>query len=426
MINPNKYLTVSAITKYLKYKIDNDEHLQNVYLKGEISNFKPHPRGHLYFTIKDELSRINAVIFANIASKIKFKLEDGMKVLVHGKISIYGPNGNYQLYIDEILEDGIGNLYIAFEQLKAKLAKEGLFDPEHKKAIPKIPHRIGIVTAPTGAAIRDILSTIKRRFPICETILFPSLVQGSEAHLDIVKQIKTAQEYDLDVLIVGRGGGSIEDLWPFNEEMVARAIYESKIPIISAVGHEIDWTISDFVADVRAATPTGAAEIAVPNLSDLINRIENLKINATKYLFNKIGNYHLLLKKLSESYILKNPMNIYQVKEQMLDNLINRINNIISNIIVDKKHLFYYIKESYILKNPHLIYQNKKNDLNKMIEKLEILNPLSALKRGYAIIKKDNKAISDIKLFNINDKIDIILNKGLLKVSIMKIEKESK
>ncbi len=426
MNNVNKYLTVSAVTKYLKHKVDSDEHLQNVYLKGEISNFKSHSRGHFYFTIKDENSRISAIMFASSASKLKFQLEDGMNVLVNGKISIYEPTGNYQIYVQEMLEDGIGNLYIAYEQLKAKLAKEGLFAEDYKKNIPKMPNRIGIVTAPTGAAIKDILATIKRRYPICETILFPSLVQGPEAHFDIVKKINQAQGYDLDVLIVGRGGGSIEDLWPFNEELVARAIFDSTVPIISAVGHEIDWTISDFVADKRAPTPTAAAEIAVPNLIDLLNIIENLKIRANKLLLNKINNCKIMLKNLKENYILKNPMGIYQVKEQILDNIIERGNNIMLNIINNKNALLFHLKESYVLNNPQMIYQTKQNNLTRYIEKLEILNPMSALKRGYAIIKKDNKAISNIKDFNIKDKLDIVLNNGVLNVNIINIEKEDK
>ena len=255
----DKYITVTQLTKYIKYKIDNDANLNEVFLKGEISNFKAHSRGHYYFTLKDEGSRINAIMFASATKGIKFIPQDGMKVLVTGKISVFEANGGYQIYVNDMLEDGVGNLYIAFEQLKKKLEMEGLFDPSIKKKITKIPNRVGVVTAPTGAAIKDIISTIKRRWPLVEILLFPSLVQGENAAVDIVKQIKRAENYNLDTLIVGRGGGSIEDLWPFNEEIVARAIYECQIPVISAVGHEIDFTISDFVADLRAPTPTGAA-----------------------------------------------------------------------------------------------------------------------------------------------------------------------
>ena len=367
-MNDDKYLSISAITRYLKYKFENDEHLQTVYLKGEISNFKPHTRGHLYFTLKDENSRIGAIMFISNASKLLFTPEDGMKVLVKGKISVYEPTGNYQIYIDEMQEDGIGNLYIAFEQLKAKLDSEGLFDPKYKKPIPKIPRKIGIVTAPTGAAIKDILSTLKRRFPLVETILFPSLVQGADAHIDIVKQIKKAQEFDIDVLIIGRGGGSIEDLWPFNEEDVARAIFECKIPTISAVGHEIDFTISDFVADVRAATPTASAEIAVPNIIDVLNYIDNMKIRASKVLLNKIENIKIVLKKLEDSYVLTNPLRMFEIKEQMLDSYIDKFNSIILNIIDRNNDRLNHIKQSYILNNPSKLLDKPKNKLEKLLK----------------------------------------------------------
>lgn len=417
----NQYISITAITRYLKYKFENDEHLQTVYLKGEISNFKPHSRGHFYFTLKDEESRISSIMFATNASKLKFIPSDGMKVLVRGKISVYEPTGNYQIYIDEMQEDGIGNLYIAFEQLKAKLSKEGLFDIDHKKTLPKIPKRIGIVTAPTGAAIKDIISTIKRRFPICETIIFPTLVQGAEAHINIVKQIKKAEEYNIDVLIIGRGGGSIEDLWAFNEEDVARAVYECKIPTISAVGHEIDYTICDFVADVRAATPTGAAEIAVPNITDLLNIIDTLKIRVNKVINNQISNLSLILDKYKNSYVLNNPIHIYQVKEQLLDSMYDRLNFYITNIIENQKNNINILKNSYILNNPLKLLDKYRYNLNKNMEKLEVLNPLNTLKRGYTIVKKDNQVIDIINLKN-NDVIDIVFDRGIVTSKIIDIK----
>ena len=417
----NQYISITAITRYLKYKFENDEHLQTVYLKGEISNFKPHSRGHFYFTLKDEESRISSIMFATHASKLKFIPSDGMKVLVRGKISVYEPTGNYQIYIDEMQEDGIGNLYIAFEQLKAKLSKEGLFDIDHKKTLPKIPKRIGIVTAPTGAAIKDIISTIKRRFPICETIIFPTLVQGAEAHINIVKQIKKAEEYNIDVLIIGRGGGSIEDLWAFNEEDVARAVYECKIPTISAVGHEIDYTICDFVADVRAATPTGAAEIAVPNITDLLNIIDTLKIRVNKVINNQISNLSLILDKYKNSYVLNNPIHIYQVKEQLLDSMYDRLNFYITNIIENQKNNINILKNSYILNNPLKLLDKYRYNLNKNMEKLEVLNPLNTLKRGYTIVKRDNQVIDIINLKN-NDVIDIVFDRGIVTSKIIDIK----
>ena len=273
----NNYLTITQLNKYLKYKMDSDVYLRQVYLKGEISNFKAHTRGHFYFTLKDEGSRINAVMFKSSASKINFKPIDGMKVLVCGKVTVYEASGGYQIYVEEMQESGVGNLYVAYEQLKKKLEQEGLFAKERKRKIKKMPVTIGIVTAPTGAAIRDILTTIKRRYPIVNTILFPALVQGKDAALDIANKINMAQKYNLDTLIVGRGGGSIEDLWPFNEEVVARAIYNSKIPVISAVGHEVDFTIADFVADLRAPTPTAAAELAVVDINTVSDYLTNAK-----------------------------------------------------------------------------------------------------------------------------------------------------
>ena len=276
-----RYITVGTLNRYLKNKFDTDPNIQSVNIKAEISNFKGHTRGHLYFTLKDEESRINAIMFSYNASKLTFTPQDGMKVLVTGKVSIYPPTGQYQIYIEEMLNDGLGNLFLMFEALKKELEEKGYFKEERKKKLPLYPKNIGIVTAPTGAAIKDILSTIKRRYPICNTILFPCLVQGDLAKDDIARQINKANEYDLDLLIVGRGGGSYEDLWAFNERVVADAIYNSKIPIISAVGHEIDFTIADFVADLRAPTPTGAAEMAVPNMSDLLNMINQYKVRAT-------------------------------------------------------------------------------------------------------------------------------------------------
>ena len=322
----SKYLTVGALTRYLKMRFDSDENLRLVFLKGEISNFKSHSSGHFYFSLKDETSKINAIMFSRNAQKLPFLPTDGMKVLVTGRVSVYESTGNYQIYIEDMMEDGVGNLYIAFEKLKEQLSKEGLFRPEHKKRIPRIPEKIGIVTAPTGAAVKDILSTVRRRFPLAQTILFPSLVQGENAKEDIVKNIKNAEHYDLDVLIVGRGGGSIEDLWAFNEEIVARAIYECSIPVISAVGHEIDYTISDFVADLRAPTPTGAAELAVPNLTDLVKYLEQLKIRLNEAMSKKIHIQKTILERYQNSYILKNPMAIYDIQTQKLDMFKERLN----------------------------------------------------------------------------------------------------
>ena len=418
----NKYLSVSAINRYLKAKFDGDNNLRVVFLKGEVSNIKYHTTGHIYFSIKDETSKINAIMFSSSAKKLLFKPIDGSKVLVTGRISVYEATGGYQIYVDEMLEDGIGNLYIAFEKLKQDLSKEGLFDQKYKKPIPKIPNRVGVVTASTGAAIKDILSTIKRRYPICEVILFPSLVQGDNAKEDIVKNIKLAENYNLDVLIVGRGGGSIEDLWPFNEEIVARAIFDCSIPIISAVGHEIDFTIADYVADMRAPTPTGAAEMAVPNITDLINNINNLKIRLNENINKKININKLYLDAIKNSYAIKNPLIMYENKKQKLDILIDNLNKTLLKKYDNAKHKLELLKNNYILNNPNLLYKDKIIKLDNLIEKLELVNPLGVLKRGYSLTYIDNKVLKNVKDVKTNDNLVIKLHDGEISTAVIDVK----
>ena len=414
-----KYITVSQLTRYIKYKIDNDLHLNEVFLKGEISNFKAHSRGHFYFTLKDEGSRINAVMFASSTKNIKFIPQDGMKVLVTGKISVFEANGGYQIYVNDMLEDGVGNLYIAFEQLKKKLEEEGLFDQSKKKPIPKIPKRVGVVTAPTGAAIKDIISTIKRRWPLTEILLFPSLVQGEEAAQDIVKQIKLSKNYEIDTLIVGRGGGSIEDLWPFNEEIVARAIYECETPIISAVGHEIDFTIADFVADLRAPTPTGDAELAVPTINDITNYINQLQIRLNKSIQTKLTINKQKLKEITSRYIFTNPITIYQTKEMLFDSLLDRLKYATTNLVTIKEKQFDRIKSSYIFKNPYQLLDKKSNKYLQLISKLETLSPLLTLKRGYTMTKLNNKVLTSSKETKKGDKLEIEFSDGIVKTEVI-------
>lgn len=453
----NNYITITQLSKYLKYKFDNDNNLNNVYLKGEISNFKAHTRGHYYFTLKDENSRINALMFSSSVSKCKFVPYDGMKVLVTGKVTVYEATGGYQIYVNEMIEDGVGNLYIAYEQLKKKLEMEGLFDQTRKRKIPRMPKKIGIVTASTGAAIRDILTTIKRRYPIVETILFPALVQGRDAGEDIARKIEVANTYDIDTLIVGRGGGSIEDLWPFNEEVVARAIYNSRVPVISAVGHEVDFTIADFVADLRAPTPTAAAELAVVDVNTILDYLTKARDRSYSAINNLITKKNLTLSNLRDSYVLKKPSNIYEVKEQKLDMLIDKANVSINNIIeVNKIRLFkstssyilnnpsmltlvksenfknlyqrlnknisllltnyktkmFSLENNYILNNPSVLYKYKTHELNSLIDKLKVLNPLNTLNRGYTIVRSNNKVISDINAIKVSDKLEIEFKNG--------------
>lgn len=419
-----KYLSVSALTRYLKAKFDVDENLQTVFLKGEISNFKAHTSGHFYFSLKDENSKINAIMFRSNASKVLFKPTDGMKVLVTGRISVYEAMGSYQIYVDEMLEDGVGNLYVAFEQLKKQLKAEGLFDASHKKKIPKIPKRVGIITASTGAAIRDIMTTIKRRFPICETILFPTLVQGENAKDDIVRNILRAQDYDLDVLIVGRGGGSIEDLWPFNEEVVARAIYNSKVPVISAVGHEVDFTIADFVADLRAPTPTAAAELAVPNMSDLKKHIMQLSIRLNESIYKKLNYLKLYFDSVKNSFALKNPMVMFDGKKQSLDMMNNRLNELILNRVSKSKNDLERIKKSYVLTNSDILYKNQKIELKGIIDKLELLNPLNILSRGYSVAYLNDKPLKSIKGVQKGDMVKVKLADGTMETKVVGLKEE--
>ncbi len=398
-----KYITVSTLTNYLKNKFDTDDNLRLVYLKGEISNFKNHTSGHLYFSIKDEKSKINAIMFNSSASKLAFTPKEGTKILAIGRISIYEATGNYQIYVEEMVEDGVGNLYLAFEKLKQQLEKEGLFSLEHKKKIPTMPMRIGVVTAPTGAAIKDILSTIKRRFPLCDTYLFPCLVQGNEAAKDIVEKIKLADDYNLDVIIVGRGGGSIEDLWPFNDEIVARAIYNAKTPIISAVGHEIDYTISDYVSDLRAPTPTGAGELAVPNINDLIVYLNQINIRLNESIRRKVNYNKLILDSIKNSFILKNPIIIYENKKQLIDSYNEKINTIINHKL-----------------------EMKRMTIDSVIDKLTLLNPLNILKRGYSIVYLNDKVINSTNKLKVNDELNIQLSHGKLETKIIRIEGEEK
>ena len=420
----NKYLTVGALTRYLKMKFDSDAHLRKVYLKGEISNFKAHSTGHYYFSLKDETSKINAIMFASNARKLKFIPKDGMKVLLMGRVSDYEATGNYQIYVEDMMEDGVGNLYVAFEQLKEKLSKEGLFDPKYKKKIPKYPERIGIITAPTGAAIRDILSTIKRRYPICETILFPSLVQGDLAKDDLVKKIEMAQHYDLDVLIVGRGGGSLEDMWPFNEECVARAIFASKVPVISAVGHEVDFTISDFVSDLRAPTPTGAAEMAVPNVHDLLEQLKQYQLRMKEAMQKTLNYQKIYFDSLKTSYALKNPNVIYEPKKQDLDLALERLQTLMKHKLETAQHELSLLKQASILKNPNRLYEQAQIHLKHVIEKLEVLNPLSILGRGYTLTYQEDHMIQSVSQIKVQEHLTIRYHDGIVKTKVEEVTRK--
>lgn len=409
-----EYLTVSQINAYINKKLKQDVNLKNIYVRGEISNYKTYPSGHSYFTLKDKKSQISAVMFKGSKRFLKFEPKNGMKVIIKGKVEVYEANGKYQLYATRITEDGIGELHIAFEQLKKKLEKEGLFDDAHKKEIPKYPKRIGVITAQTGAAIRDIITTIKKRYPICEILVFSTLVQGDMAAQQIVRQIRFSQKFNLDTLIVGRGGGSIEDLWPFNEEIVAREIYACKTPVISAVGHEIDYTISDFVADRRAPTPTGAAVLAVPDLNEVKFKIGQIKDRINKNIQDKLMQNKTKLDNISQKQIFKNPESIYEIKEMNLDNLISKLDFASKSIITENQNKLFKLENSVILKNPEEITKKKRIKFEKNIDKLEILNPLVTLKRGYTMAKIGDKVISSSKDVKSGDELDIEFDDGTI------------
>lgn len=415
----NEYITVSDINKIIKYTIEQSYELRSVYLKGEISNIKYHGRGHLYFSLKDESSKINAVMFNYKNAGMDFNPKDGDSVLVHGRVSVYEASGGYQIYVDSMSLDGVGNLYVLFEQLKKKLHEEGLFDSSHKKKIRRVPRKIGVITASTGAAVRDIISTINKRFPMTEIYLFPTLVQGESAAANIVRMIELANTYDdIDTIILGRGGGSIEDLWAFNEEIVARAIYNSRIPIISGVGHEIDFTISDFVADLRAPTPTGAAMLAVPDINEVKRYFRNTLDKCNNLIITLVNNYTQLLLKYKTNYILNNPMKLYEIQEQKIDTLYDRLNISLKNKLNASCIILDRYKNHFIIKNPIVLFDDKKNKLEQLKVKAELLNPTGILDKGYSIVYKDNKVVKDINSLDVGDNINIMMKHGNIEANV--------
>jgi len=379
-----KIYTISEITVQIKKLLESN--FSQITIQGEISNFKKQSSGHIYFTLKDENAQINAIIWRSTAQNLKINLIDGMKVIARGYINVYEPSGRYQIIINLIQEIGLGELQIAFEKLKQKLLKEGLFDESHKKEIPRFPKSIGIVTSLSGAAIRDIISVISRRYPVVELIVYPVAVQGSEAPSEIVEGIKAFNEYKkVDLIIIGRGGGSLEDLWAFNDEAVARAIYNSKIPIISAVGHHIDFTISDFVSDLRAPTPSVAGEFAVPDKREIIENIISYINSLYYYIDQRIQQHRKHILSIVKSYALNKPIDMLRRYQQKIDENLN----IIETNIKHKIDLNFKLVDSY-----------KKRLLS--------VNPNSILQRGYCIVEKKEKIISKSTELEINDSINIV------------------
>ena len=390
--NKSAVITVSQLNFYIKSLFDSDVNLSYVFLSGEISNFTNHYRtGHLYMTLKDANASVKAVMFRSSASRLKFVPENGMKVIVKGRVSVFERDGQYQVYIDDMQPDGAGALTIAFEQLKAKLQKQGLFDMEAKKPIPKFPRKIGVVTSPTGAAIQDIRNIVFRRFPSAEIILYPVLVQGDGAAQQIANAIEYFNQNNLvDVLIVGRGGGSIEDLWAFNEEIVAYAIYNSIIPVISAVGHETDFTISDFVADLRAPTPSAAAELAVPDKAELLNNLNFLFKHCNQAMADILSGKRNELEYITTSVYLKNPLMLIRQKQMQFDSVTSRIRNSALLTLAEEKTRF-----------------------AKAASALDSLSPFKVLARGYSVVTDaDGKIISASKDIKKDDIINIKFSKG--------------
>lgn len=394
-------LTISQINDYIKNKIDNDPLLSTVAVVGEISNYKLYPSGHHYFSLKDESSAIKCVLFRGNAMRLRFPLENGMRIIAMGKISVYPRDGAYQLYCTAIALDGVGDLHAAFEQLKAKLEKQGLFALEHKKKLPAYPDVIGIVTSSAGAAVHDILRVIGKRYPAARIRLFPVRVQGVEAPGEIASAIRFANEHKLaDLLIVGRGGGSVEDLWAFNDEKVAYAIFDSNIPVISAVGHEPDVTISDFVADVRAATPSNAAELAVPDKEALYQNLDKISASLASILQSKLHAARLHLNLLSESPALQSPMRHIESRRESISNLKEALISVQMQCIREKKMQF--VENS---------------------AKLDALSPLKVLSRGYTLTQlPSGKLLNSIEQVSVGDSLNITLSDGKLQAAITEIE----
>ncbi|WP_063281382.1 exodeoxyribonuclease VII large subunit [Lactococcus cremoris] len=414
-----EYLSVSTLTKYLKAKFERDPYLERVYLTGEISNFRRRPN-HQYFALKDEGAVIQATMWAGQFRKLDFELEEGMKVLAIGRISIYPPSGSYSINIESLVPDGVGALALKFEQLKKKLAAEGLFDQRWKQKLPQFSKKIAVVTSPSGAVIRDIITTVQRRFPMSQIVLYPTKVQGAGAAEEISGNIRRANERgDFDVMIIGRGGGSIEDLWGFNEEIVVRAIFESRIPIISSVGHETDVTLADFVADSRAATPTAAAELATPNTKiDLINWANEQESR----LFNRLT--HLIkirrerLEKLSQSVVFRQPERLYDGHVQKLDRLCERLTILTENKVANMKHR-YELSANRLIPTYSKIVESKKNKTEQLYQSLLLLDISKIKARGFSLITDENgkiiKSVSDVKK---GQALDVELTDGKVKVEV--------
>lgn len=438
-----EYVTVSALTKYIKYKFDKDPHLGRVYLTGEISNFRLRPT-HQYFSLKDENAIISATMFQSAFKKIQFRPEEGMKVLVIGKVSVFEKSGQYQINIEHMEPDGVGALYLAYEQLKKKLEAEGLFSLP-KKPIPQFPKKIAILTSESGAVIQDIQTTVARRFPIVQLVLYPTVVQGVHAVNSILKNLDLVEKEDYDVVIIGRGGGSIEDLWAFNEEPVVRRVAELSIPVISSVGHETDTTLIDFVSDMRAATPTAAAEIATPVLMEIHQQLRNLQTRLEQALSRQLQIKRERMQALANASIFQNPERIYQVYQQRVDQLEMRLQQMMQQSVQHKRQQLVKHQHRLELGSPSRrvqtekqalqylakrleqaqgqLMKDKKQQFQRAIQQLDLLSPLKIMNRGYGILQQEETIIKSVDQLEVNQELTIQLVDGTVRSKVTSVEK---
>ncbi|MDU3325086.1 MAG: exodeoxyribonuclease VII large subunit [Streptococcus sp.] len=440
-----KYLSVTTLTKYLKMKFDKDPYLERVYLTGQVSNFRKRPT-HQYFSLKDDHAVIQATIWSGIYQKLGFDLEEGMKINVIGRVHVYEPSGSYSIIIEKAEPDGVGALAIQFEQLKKKLTEEGLFQERFKQPLPQFAKRIGVVTSRSGAVIRDIITTVSRRFPGVDILLYPTKVQGDGAAEEIARNIARAnQREDLDVLIIGRGGGSIEDLWAFNEEIVVRAIFESRLPIISSVGHETDVTLADFVADRRAATPTAAAELATPVTKlDLLTHLQNQEKRMATAVQNVLSKKQEALKKCSQSVIFRQPERLYDGYLQRLDQLQLRLKQSLRTRISDNKQLVQARTHQLVQLSPitkiqryqdrlgqldkllrsqmALVYDAKVAEVKRLSEALLMLDTSRIVARGYAIVKKEESVVDSVEMLNKKDQVTLLMRDGQVELEVKDVK----
>ncbi|HFI0037121.1 TPA: exodeoxyribonuclease VII large subunit [Streptococcus suis] len=440
-----EYLSVSHLTKYLKLKFDRDPYLEKVYLTGQVSNFRKRP-SHQYFSLKDDKAVIQATMWAGVYKNLGFDLEEGMKINAVGRVQLYEPSGAYSIIIEKAEPDGIGALAIKFEQLKQALTQEGLFKQEFKQELPRFTKKIGVITSPSGAVIQDIITTVSRRFPGVEIVLYPTKVQGDGAAQEVVANIQRANERDdLDILIVGRGGGSIEDLWAFNEEIVVRAIFESRIPIISSVGHETDTTLADFVADRRAATPTAAAELATPvTKADLLGYLNQQENRAYQAMTNRLKFLRGQLEKISQSVMFRQPERLYDGYLQKLDRLTNQLQTRMKEVYSQQKQASLLLnqrlqglqlgrkvesfqeriiqQERLLKSNMANIYDNKMSKADKLIEALTMLDTSRIVARGYAMLLQDGRVLDSVETIQKGEQLTIQMKDGQLDVEVKHVQ----